>query len=364
MDPLRLLRSTLAAKGEEIHLVTSESADSNDPANRVETLGAASYLSFPTPSSAASSSSSSSANARTVLPKTTPTRFKRTPQSAPSEVWDLAALLLCYQRRGASLAEYAQEAVREGVELVGIMQRRIVNEYLEGSLSGRDPTVVQYLVPEQEGVDPQGLTHTSVESTLANARPGDLAAAAPGPAGAQPAEGPAQTAAAAAAAAAATAEATAGASDTGANTATDTTQAPPPAKKIRYVTNKEDLEAYKRIVSYFEPRQISDRTTVLRGASSAAAHAANGHAATSGSAGSKLGNFSNVRDLIAERLKQGKEELRKGAGGGSGGTQQQAVSQNPQQKRRRECAARSVLESRVKRARAFLRRRSSLRAGR
>jgi parafibromin len=51
------------------------------------------------------------------------------------------------------------------------------------------------------------------------------------------------------------------------------------AKKARYVVNKEDLDAYKKIVSFWQPKQIADRNTVLRGSH-------------------KVNNFGNVRDLI------------------------------------------------------------------
>lgn len=269
MDPLRLLRHALTNKL-PVELLDNENASSSTNAS-VSSFSAASYLSFPAPTS------SSSDAPRIVLPKTTPTRFKRTPQSTASETWDLQALLLCYLQREASIAEYAQEAVKEGVELVGIMQRKIVADYLDGS--NRDPAIAaSYLVPESEGVNED----TSVEATLA-AGSGVTDPNAAKTTQEALAEGEQAAAAASTSKATATTAAAAGQDAAGR-----------PAKKARYQVNKEDLEAYKRIVAQFEPKQLGDRTTVLRGE------------------GGKIVNFGNVRELISERLKAGKEELRKG----------------------------------------------------
>lgn len=264
MDPLRLLQATLSS-GKSVELLSSD-----DPASTpVSSLSESSYLSFPDPSDASK---------RIILPKTTPTRFKRTPQSTASETWDLQALYLAFLRKDNSIAEYAQEAVLQGVELVGVMQRKVVADYLEG----KDTTGQQsqpYLVPEGEPVN----VDTSVEASLTSNQVSTAAGQA----------------------------ATAAAVD-GAQTTADGR----PAKKARYIVNKEDLEAYKKIVSYWEPKQIADRNTVLRG-------------------NYKINNFGNVRDLIQDRLKTGKEELRRV----SSSRQPAAPSQPtaPSQRRRREC---------------------------
>lgn len=261
-DPLRLLQATLSSKG------TIDLLPSDDPSSTpVYQLSECTHLSFPDPSDPSK---------RIILPKTTPTRFKRTPQSTASETWDLQALLLAFLRKDNSIAEYAQEAVQQSVELVGVMQRKVVADFLEG----KDTTGQQsapYLVPEGE------LTNidTSVEASLSS----DQVSTAAGQA------------------------ATAAAVD-GAQTTADGR----PAKRAKYVVNKEDLEAYKKIVSYWEPKQIADRNTVLRGTY-------------------KVNNFGNVRDLIQDRLKTGKEELRRSVSA----RQPVAPVQAPAQRRRREC---------------------------
>lgn len=288
MDPLRLLKATLSAKG------TIDLLASDDPTSTpVSQLNEATHLSFPDPKDPSLSSSK-----RIVLPKTTPTRFKRTPQSTASETWDLQALLLAFLRRENSIAEYAQEAVQQSVELVGVMQRKIVADYLEG----KDTTGQQslpYLVPEGEPIN----VDTSVESSISTGQVSSaegLAAAANLTTGTDTSDG-----------------AGIGVSSSSAVDASQSTTVDGrPAKKAKYVVNKEDLEAYKKIVSYWETRQISDRNTVLRGSH-------------------KVNNFGNIRDMIQERLKSGKEELRRSTSGRHGALPvQQAPSQT--QRRRRE----------------------------
>ena len=287
MDPLRLLRHSITAKSEIILLDKDDSSPS--PESRVHNFSATSYVSFSDPS--VNSSSTASDAPRLVFPKATPTRFKRTPQSTASETWDLQALILCYMQREASIAEYAQEAVKEGVELVGIMQRKIVAEYLDGT--SREAAAM-YIVPEAEGVNED----TSVEATLANA-------------------GQDATTTQEALANGTAAAATAAGGDAAASSAR-------PAKKARYQVNKEDLEAYKRIVAQYEPKQLGDRSTVLRG-------------------DAKIVNFGNVRDLIADRLKSGKDELRKAThpnsghhGSAAAASVPSASSSSSTQKRRRQ----------------------------
>lgn len=266
MDPLRLLQTTLSSGG------TIDLLSSDDPTSTpVTSLSESSYLSFPDPSDPSSK--------RIILPKTTPTRFKRTPQSTPSETWDLQALLLAFLRKDVSIAEYAQEAVQQSVELVGVMQRKIVADYLEGKdTSGQQSA--PYLVPEGEPTNIDTSVEASISSTQVSTAAGQAAATA--------------------------------ALD-GSQTAT--TADGRPAKKAKYVVNKEDLEAYKKIVSFWEPKQIADRNTVLRGSH-------------------KINNFGNVRDLIQDRLKSGKEELRRMQSARQPAAPVQA--QAPSQRRRRE----------------------------
>lgn len=268
MDPLRLLQTTLTS-GASIDLLPSDDPSSTP----VTSLSESSYLSFPDPSDASK---------RIILPKTTPTRFKRTPQSTPSETWDLQALLLAFLRKDVSIAEYAQEAVQQSVELVGVMQRKIVADFLEGKDTNGQQSA-PYLVPEGEPTS----IDTSVEASLSSTQ--------------------VSTAAGQAAATAAL---------DGSQTMTADGR---PAKKAKYAVNKEDLEAYKKIVSFWEPKQIADRNTVLRGSH-------------------KINNFGNVRDLIQDRLKTGKEELRRmqSARQPAAPVQAQAPSQ---QRRRREFPA-------------------------
>lgn len=287
-DPLRLLRATLASK-QTIHLLASL-----DPASSpVYSLNECSHLSFP-----------SADNNAIVLPKTTPTRFKRTPQSLDTETWDIQSLLLCFLNKDASIAEYAQEAVKQGVELVGIMQRRIVSDYLEGkdttgqaapyivhdmSVSVRDASgnSVLPVVDGQAAALQDAIKDTTVEATLA----GTITSA--DKASSFSSTQQPQT-----------------------TSTTTTTDAQRPAKKARYVVNKEDLEACKRISSFWEPKQIADRTSVLRGTV-------------------KKANFASVREMVHDRLKHGKEEVRKAAHGNHANmVQVQPAAQAPQKRRR------------------------------
>lgn len=237
---------------------------------RVYTLQECSHFSFPPPTG-------SESKGRLILPKTTSTRFKRLPTSSNDDTWDLQALLLCYLRKDKGVGEYAPEAIREGVALVGVMERRIVNDYLDGR-EGASTAAAAYIIPEASALRPG--TDVSVEATLAETQSG---------------------AAAGVGAVAAT------------NLAADGAR---PAKKARYVVNKEDLEAYKRIVSLYEVRQLSDRTTVLRGN------------------GTKTGNFASVRELVAEGLKQGRDELRSAPTGGSAAAAVQPLA--AQQRKRKQ----------------------------
>lgn len=280
-DPLRILRNTLANK-QTIHLLPSSSPSSV----RVYTLSECSHLSLPPPS-ASSSSAAATSNDRVILPKTTSTRFKRTPQSDADQTWDIQSLLLCYLRRDASIAEYAQEAVKEGCELVGIMQRKLVADYLEG----KDTTglAAPYIVPELDPSVPSA-NNGSAAQDASNAGNGTLQ-----------------------------------------DENFSSTNESRPAKKTRYIVNKEDLEAYKRITGYWESKQISDRTTVLRGTI-------------------KKGNFANVRDIVQDRLKAGKEDMRKGTHGQGGTNTVQAVGANipvlPAQQLKRRSKFRSMTTNR------------------
>ena len=248
-DPLRLLRNTLANR-QTIHLLPSSSPTSVP----VYTLSECTHLSFPSPNS------SNPSNERIVLAKSTPTRFKRTTQATSEQTWDIQSLLLCYLRRDASIAEYAQEAVKEGCELVGIMQRRIVADYLEGKdTSGQ---AVPYILTEADiAIKTSGTDQEDGNQAAQSGLVGDHSL-----------------------------------SSTRDDSLSTSIDANRPAKKTRYIVNKEDLEAYKRIIAYWEPKQISDRTTVLRGSV-------------------KKGNFASVRDMVQERLKAGKEDMKKGTHG-------------------------------------------------
>lgn len=284
VDPLNLLRRTLASRL-EIRRLTSDSAD----ASQVTTFQECTHLSFPSRSSTDAGSSSP-----IILSKTTPTRFKRTPQSSDDQVYDLQSLLLCYLRRDASIAEYAADAVKEGCDLVGVMQRKLVSDYLDGKELGS--AVQGYLVPELTVSDGSlrptaagDVVDTSVEGTLSAAQPsGSILPD------------------------------SAGLADGG-------VAGERPAKKVKYVVNKEDLEAYKKIVSHFEVKQIADRNTVLRNPTLTG----------------KKGDFGSIREMIADRLKASKEELRRGLGNQPSSQVQHAAAPAQQQKRRRELEGRA-----------------------
>lgn len=322
MDPLRILRNTLASKG-SIHLLASEDPSSSP----VYTLHEATHLSFP---ASTSDNNNTTNDARIVLHKATPTRFKRTVQSTAEETWDLQSLLLCYLKKDANIAEYAQEAVKEGCELVGIMQRRIVADYLEGKDATNqagpylvsDPSAAaalaharaaQAIPAERNDAADRVIDDTAAEVGITTTngealpQPASLAAAAP--------------------------TTTTRPADTSAIPAAVAPESGRPAKKTRYVVNKEDLEVCKKIASYWEPIQISDRTTVLRGTV-------------------KKANFANVREMIADRLKSSKEQTRKGGHSSSSGHHHGASSSStaamasstiptsvPSARRRRECSA-------------------------
>lgn len=64
-----------------------------------------------------------------------------------------------------------------------------------------------------------------------------------------------------------------------------------PAKRAKYVVNKEDQELVKKLLTKHDPKQLTDSTKILRG--------------------SKPTNFDYIRQLVADRIKTAKDDLKK-----------------------------------------------------
>lgn len=65
-----------------------------------------------------------------------------------------------------------------------------------------------------------------------------------------------------------------------------------PAKKAKYTPVKEDQELVRRLLSYYESKQLADRETVLRG--------------------SKPVSFDHLKSVIGDRLNSARLEFQKG----------------------------------------------------
>ncbi|BGP58458.1 hypothetical protein JCM8202_005435 [Rhodotorula sphaerocarpa] len=190
------------------------------------------------------------------FPKTTATRFLSNPRDKVDDpkapTYDLATLLLGYNERNAALGEYLRKANEAGVPFVSATDRRIVCSWLagEGDVDG-----------------PEGRIRPLPAGAKREADDAADAGAAPSGAGA------------------------------------------PPAKKARYIPDREDQEKVKRMIGIIdgpaygflvgpnEPKversggAYHNRETVLRG--------------------ERINNFESVRALVAPRLKQMKEDLGK-----------------------------------------------------
>lgn len=117
MDALLALRSA-ARNGEPIQYVSSTGAPASS-------LGSATHISL---------------GHGTVLPKTEPTRWKRT----PTEFFSLEALALCWQTRTDNAAVYMRQATTEKVVgYVTLTDRKAVIEWLEG----KGPEVNDKILP-------------------------------------------------------------------------------------------------------------------------------------------------------------------------------------------------------------------------
>jgi hypothetical protein len=126
-DPLTLLVDSLSDPSNEIRLLSASE-------ETVFELSQAVSISFPSPSG------------RTSIPKTAPTRLHngpidlsnppKPPEESPSEYYDVGALLIAFLNKDKPVGDYIREASKQGVTLVGTVERRSVVEYLAGKNDG------------------------------------------------------------------------------------------------------------------------------------------------------------------------------------------------------------------------------------
>ena len=147
----------------------------------------------------------STGSSRVVLPKNTSTRYK-----TGAGFYDLQCLLNAFLQKDKEFGDYFREAAGSGIGYVSALERKSALELLSGKR------------PEGDEVVP---LETPVE--------------------AQPAQdGPA----------------------TSTTPSANQENAPRPTKRAKYQVNKEDQEAVKKLMQAQEPKQITDRESVLRGA--------------------------------------------------------------------------------------------------
>ncbi|GAA5954313.1 hypothetical protein JCM8115_003368 [Rhodotorula mucilaginosa] len=191
------------------------------------------------------------------FPKQTPTRFLSNPRDSVDDpaapTYDLATLLLGYNERVAPFGDYLRKASEAGIAFISATDRRIVCSYLagEGDIDGPEGRIRPL---------PAGLKRDAADAASSST----------------------------------TAPLAGGA---------------PPAKKARYVPDRDDQEKVKRMISIIdgpaygflvgpnEPKversggAYHNRETVLRG--------------------ERINNFESVRALVGPRLKQMKEDMGK-----------------------------------------------------
>ncbi|KAH9464770.1 hypothetical protein MJO29_001551 [Puccinia striiformis f. sp. tritici] len=286
VDPLILLRRAITSRS-DIHLMSQDNA-------KVFTLALAFYISLPVQTG------------RISIPKSLTTRYRKpgAPQEASpatdhDHFYDSQSILCCYLNRDKGFAAYIQEANQQGSSFVSATERKAITDFLEGKSGSTEPSSIvalesslptyhEYLTSEI-GVSGADTNTTSEENVNANLGKAGSTVGNQGQATERPG-----------------AEA-------------DESR----VKRARYVVDKGDQELVKRIMQLHEPRQVSDRKTVLRGA--------------------KAVNFDSARLLVLDRIKARREELKtrlSGAGGagslvkpvgppGSSASQAKRRSMNP-----------------------------------
>ncbi|KAI9611362.1 hypothetical protein H4Q26_008312 [Puccinia striiformis f. sp. tritici PST-130] len=232
------------------------------------------------------------------LPKTSAPQ-EASPATDHDHFYDSQSILCCYLNRDKGFAAYIQEANQQGSSFVSATERKAITDFLEGKSGSTEPSSIvalesclptyhEYLTSEI-GVSGADTNTTSEENVNANLGKAGSTVGNQGQATERPG-----------------AEA-------------DESR----VKRARYVVDKGDQELVKRIMQLHEPRQVSDRKTVLRGA--------------------KAVNFDSARLLVLDRIKARREELKtrlSGAGGagslvkpvgppGSSASQAKRRSMNP-----------------------------------
>ena len=195
------------------------------------------------------------------LPKTTLTRYRRSAAVGGTTAtasaldattyYDLQSLLFAFMRADAAGGEYVKEAYEAGISFVPLVERRLVVDLLKGTR------------PEGPEVDPVAGSSTAAANSADPSAPQSTS------------DAPIDTR---------------------------------PAKKARYVVNKDDQRVVADLLAKQEKNQLIDSATVLRGA--------------------KPTDFTSVLKLVEDRVKAAREDLKKFEKGGSG-AQPSASSANP-----------------------------------
>ncbi|MBW0517818.1 hypothetical protein O181_057533 [Austropuccinia psidii MF-1] len=251
-DPLLLLRRAISART-DIHLLSHDNT-------KVFNLSLATHLSLPAP------------NGRVSVPKSLSTRYRKpgapheaSPARDPDHFYDSQSILCCYLNRDKGFAAYIQEANQQGCSFVSATERKAVTDFLEGKSASTEPSSVVAL---------EAALPTYYEYLMREIGVGEAALAAGG-------------------------DDLAGSNRFGGSGADLTNQSGTRSmleaedsriKRTRYVVDKVDQELVRRIMQLHEPRQVSDRRTVLRG--------------------TKAVNFESARLLVLDRIKARREELK------------------------------------------------------
>ncbi|KAK4051531.1 accessory factor associated with RNA polymerase II [Microbotryomycetes sp. JL201] len=212
------------------------------------------------------------------LDKAAPTRYTRGDGAA--ETYDVQTLVLAYLQRDASVPDYLRHAQEQGAGIVSITDRRDVIQWLTSKISvdahhGR-------ILP----LDGAAATSTSAQgSTLASAVAADSATERSADVQAEPSSV---------------------ATDGGATAAAQ----PSPAKKQRYVADKADQEAVRRMIELMQGPPFAVDANPGQPALS---HRANWAIRDRETAlmGQRINNFESVRALVAPRLTMTRDEQEK-----------------------------------------------------
>ncbi|GAA5982954.1 hypothetical protein JCM11641_006895 [Rhodosporidiobolus odoratus] len=247
-DPLLLLRRALTSN-HEIRLLSSTN-------EQVYSLPLATSLQFP--------------NNGPTLDKTTSTRFLLPDSHGNSKTYDLQTLLFGFMHKDASIPEYLQAVSNSpGASLITITDKRVVMDYLSGKTPPEGPP--GRVLPLSDSTDGSSSTTDAAPSTSAG---GDNLSGVSGEKRFAPLGG-------------------------------DGSRGPPPAKKQRYVPNREDQEKVRRMMGVVEGPAYGH--VVGPGEEKREKKGAVYHSRETVLRGERVNNFDSVRSLVAPRLKTLKE---------------------------------------------------------